>query len=123
MKFVAPNTYTGEDLIEINCHGSMQIVHQIFELLAANGAILATPGEFTKRGFLNNKMDLTQAAAVDVLVKSLNPYLRACALASLFGKTSEQLTVFQNEIFQLIGTIEVLIDYPEYEDLEKDLNT
>lgn len=123
MKFVAPNTYTGEDLIEINCHGSMQIVHQIFELLAANGAILATPGEFTKRGFLNNKMDLTQAAAVDVLVKSLNPYSRAHALASLFGKTSEQLTVFQNEIFQLIGTIEVLIDYPEYEDLEKDLNT
>lgn len=123
MKFVAPNTYTGEDLIEINCHGSMQIVHQIFELLAANGAILASPGEFTKRGFLNNKMDLTQAAAVDVLVKSLNPYSRACALASLFGKTSKQLTVFQNEIFQLIGTIEVLIDYPEYEDLEKDLNT
>lgn len=116
MKFVNPKSYTGEDLIEINCHGGIKIVNDIITLLTVSGAEQAQEGEFTKRAFFNNKIDLTQALAVDALVKSKNVYTHDSAMSSLLGKTSSLLKSIQLKLFDIIGRFEIGIDYPEYEE-------
>lgn len=116
MKFVSPKSYTGEDLIEINCHGGIKIVNDIITLLTISGAEQAQEGEFTKRAFFNNKIDLTQALAVDALVKSKNVYTHDSAMSSLLGRTSSLLKSIQLKLFDIIGRFEIGIDYPEYEE-------
>lgn len=116
MKFISPKSYTGEDLIEINCHGGIKIVNDIITLLTISGAEQAQEGEFTKRAFFNNKIDLTQALAVDALVKSKNVYTHDSAMSSLSGRTSSLLKSIQLKLFDIIGRFEIGIDYPEYEE-------
>lgn len=117
MKFVAPKSYTGQDLIEINCHGSIDIAKEIIDqVITYCDAELASPGEFTKRAFLNNKIDLNQASAIDLFIKTKNYYVRNLAINSLIGKPSVELENIRLEIFKLIGKFEVGIDYPEYEE-------
>ncbi|WP_052664015.1 tRNA uridine-5-carboxymethylaminomethyl(34) synthesis GTPase MnmE [Mycoplasmoides alvi] len=117
MKFVSPKSYTGEDLIEINCHGSVDVAKEIInQIIMYCDAELAEPGEFTKRAFLNKKMDLNQAASVDLFIKTKNKYVRDSIVNSLLGKSSFELEKIQQKIFNLIGNFEIGIDYPEYEE-------
>ncbi|WP_052663027.1 tRNA uridine-5-carboxymethylaminomethyl(34) synthesis GTPase MnmE [Mycoplasmoides pirum] len=117
MKYVAPNSYTGEDLIEINCHGNVDVAQEIIDLIIQEcGANLSEPGEFTKRAFLNNKINLNQAAAVDLFVKSKNKYSRNKIINSMLSSSFDSLEKIRNKIFKLIGSFEIGIDYPEYEE-------
>jgi len=117
MKFVSPKSFTGDDLIEINCHGGMFIVNKIISLLVKNGATLAQRGEFTKRAFLNKKMSLVQADAINNLINSKNDLDLSAAHNGLNKKTTELLNKFAEDFFMLIGQVEVNIDYPEYDDI------
>ncbi len=119
MKFVSPNSYTGEDLIEINCHGSLFIVQAIINLLISKGAKLAERGEFTKRAFLNNKLNLIQAESVNLLCKSNSNISLNIAHKCIDKKTSENFIKISSELFKIIGHMEIDIDYPEYNDTPK----
>ena len=114
----APHTYTTEDIIEINCHGGITTTNKVLETLLKNGARLAEPGEFTKRAFLNGRIDLTKSEAVMDLLESKTETARKLAINSLQGKTAKLVDNFRNKIKQLISSIEVNIDYPEYYDIE-----
>ena len=117
LKYVAPKSYTGEDMIEITCHGSPFIANRIVELLIINGAKIASPGEFTKRAFLNNKINLLQAKGINNLINSNSNASLKIAHKSIDKKTSEQITKIASSLFQIIGQVEVNIDYPEYDDV------
>lgn len=114
----APNTYTTEDVIEINCHGGITTTNKVLETLLKHGARLAEPGEFTKRAFLNGRIDLTKSEAVMDLLESKTESARKLAINSLQGKTALLVDNFRDNIKQLISSIEVNIDYPEYYDIE-----
>lgn len=114
----APKTYTKEDVIEINTHGSIAVVNKIMEILLLSGCRLAEPGEFTKRAFLNGRIDLVQSEGVMDLIESENELARKLAVNQLSGKVSELITNLRDKIVALISNIEVNIDYPEYEDIE-----
>lgn len=114
----SPNTYTKEDIVEINCHGGITTTNKILELLLTNGARLAEPGEFTKRAFLNGRIDLTKSEAVLDLLESKTENARKLAIKGLEGKTFNLVDNFRNKIKDLISSIEVNIDYPEYYDIE-----
>lgn len=114
----APYTYTTEDIIEINCHGGITTTNKVLETLLKNGARLAEPGEFTKRAFLNGRIDLTKSEAVMDLLESKTETARKLAINSLQGTTAKLVDNFRNKIKQLISSIEVNIDYPEYYDIE-----
>jgi tRNA modification GTPase len=114
-----PKTFTKEDIVEINCHGGIAITNKILELLLNNGARLAEPGEFTKRAFLNGRIDLVEAEAVMDLINSKNEISRKLAINQLKGKTSLLIKRLRIEILQTIANIEVNIDYPEYEDIDE----
>ena len=118
VKFVAPKSFTGDDLIEINCHGSIFIIDKIIELLLKNGARLADRGEFTKRSFINNKISLLQANSINNLVNATNSKMHKIALNGLISKNFDQFELIKNEMFDVLGKIEVNIDYPEYDDVE-----
>ena len=118
VKFVAPKSFTGDDLIEINCHGSIFIIDKIIELLLKNGARLADRGEFTKRSFINNKISLLQANSINNLVNATNSKMHKIALNGLISKNFDQFEIIKNEMFDVLGKIEVNIDYPEYDDVE-----
>ncbi len=115
----APKTYTKEDVIEINTHGSVAVVNKIMEILLTKGCRLAEPGEFTKRAFLNGRIDLTEAEGVMDLIKSETEFNRKLAINELSGKVSTLITDLRDRIIALISNIEVNIDYPEYEDIEQ----
>ncbi len=117
--FVAPNSYTGEDIVEINCHGGVLIADKILSLLIKYGAQLATKGEFTKRAMMNKKIDLSQTEAINNLIHAQNELAIKGSINALSGKTSEVLKNIRKELFNLIGQIEVNIDYPEYDDVEQ----
>ncbi|MDR2821490.1 MAG: tRNA uridine-5-carboxymethylaminomethyl(34) synthesis GTPase MnmE [Mycoplasmataceae bacterium] len=117
MKFVAPKSFTGEDLIEINCHGGIFLANKIISLLIKNGAKLAEKGEFSKRAFMNKKISLNQAHAINNLINSTNEKGIEFAHNGLNDKTNKKLEEFINTLFLLIGQIEVNIDYPEYDDV------
>ena len=114
----APKTYTREDIIEINTHGSIAVVNKIIEILLLSGCRLAEPGEFTKRAFLNGRIDLTQSEGVYDLINSETELTRKMAINELSGKVSKLIVDLRDKIIALISNIEVNIDYPEYDDIE-----
>ena len=114
----APKTYTKEDIIEINTHGSIAVVNKIMEILLLKGCRLAEQGEFTKRAFLNGRIDLTEAEGVMDLINSETELTRKMAVNEISGKVSKLITDLRDNIVALISNIEVNIDYPEYEDIE-----
>ncbi len=115
----APKTFTREDVVEINCHGGILPTKKVLELLLEQGIRLAEPGEFTKRAFLNGRIDFTQAEAVMELIESKNATAHRLAVSSLRGSTSKLVKAFREQLKMIIASIEVNIDYPEYQDIEE----
>ena len=113
-----PRSFTAEDIAEINCHGGIITTNRILETMLNNGARLAEPGEFTKRAFLNGRIDLVKSEAVMDLIESKSDEARKIALSQLGGKTSTLIAEFREILKQLLSSIEVNIDYPEYYDIE-----
>lgn len=114
----APKTFTREDVVEINCHGGVATTNKVLEVLLENGARLAEPGEFTKRAFLNGRIDLLEAEATMDLISSKAESARKISMSTLTGETSNLIKYLRNELVGIISNIEVNIDYPEYEDIE-----
>ncbi len=113
----SPKTYTKEDIVEINCHGGIATTNKVLELLLLNGARTALPGEFTKRAFLNGRIDLMQAEAISDLIKSETDKERKVAINSLKGYGSNLIKELRSKLINIISNIEVNIDYPEYLDI------
>lgn len=113
-----PNTFTREDVIEINCHGGIATTKKVLEIVLSNGARLAQPGEFTKKAFLNGRINLIEADAVMDLIESKTEKARKISINSLQGKTSDKIKNLREKIINIISNIEVNIDYPEYEDIK-----
>lgn len=113
--FKSPKSYTGEDVCEINCHGGIQITRQILQLVLDNGARIAEAGEFSKRAFLNGKMDLTKAEAVINLINSKTNTEARIASNNLEGNLYNKIKELREELIELLAHIEVSIDYPEYD--------
>ena len=112
----APKTFTTEDIVEINCHGGISTTNKVLEILLNNGCRLAEPGEFTKRAFLNGRIDLLEAEAVGDLINSETEASRKMAISQVKGRLSELIKTCQNNILDILANIAVNIDYPEYED-------
>lgn len=117
--YKGPKSFTGEDLVEIICHGSALISQQIIDILLENGARLATNGEYSSRAFLHQKMDLVQAEAINDIINATTKEAKDISMFSLSGKTSENLLPVRTRLADIISLIEVNIDYPEYEDIEQ----
>lgn len=115
--FVSPKSFTGENVIEITCHGSMLIANQIISLLLSKGARLAFQGEFSSRAFANGKLDLIQAEAINDMINATTNEAKKLSLLSLTGESSKIITPIKTAIADLLSNIEVNIDYPEYEDI------
>ncbi len=115
---LAPKTYTTEDIVEINSHGGINTTNKILELLLENGCRLAEAGEFTKRAFLNGRIDLTEAESVNDLINAKTDVARRLALNNLQGRVSKDIRNLRSKITDIMANIEVNIDYPEYEDIE-----
>lgn len=111
----APQTYTKEDIVEINCHGGSLVTRRILEAVLNHGARLAEPGEFTKRAFLNGRMDLTQAEAVIDIIQSRTDLSRQAAVNQLEGRLKTEVRSMREEILDMIAAIEAVIDYPEHD--------
>lgn len=114
--FKAPRTFTMEDMVEINCHGGKIATQRILRLLLANGARLAQPGEFTKRAFLNGRIDLAQAEAVMDVIHAKTEDALKMAVSGVDGKVSKLIETLRSELLTTLANIEVNIDYPEYDD-------
>ena len=115
---LAPKTFTTENVIEINCHGGISTTNKILELVLSNGARLAEPGEFTKRAFLNGRIDLTQAEGIMNLIEAKSDKSREMSINQLTGSVSNVISEIRKQLVNIISNIEVNIDYPEYEDIE-----
>ncbi|WP_163655343.1 tRNA uridine-5-carboxymethylaminomethyl(34) synthesis GTPase MnmE [Listeria sp. PSOL-1] len=115
----APRTFTREDVVEINCHGGIVSVNRVLQLLLRNGARLAEPGEFTKRAFLNGRIDLSQAEAVMDLIRAKTDRAMKVALKQMDGNLSRLIRSLRQEILDTLAQVEVNIDYPEYDDVEE----
>ncbi len=113
---LAPKTYTTEDIIEINCHGGISTTNKVLELLLTNGARLAEPGEFTKRAFLNGRIDLVEAESVGDLINSETEKSMKLSLNGVTGNITNLVNSIRKELVSISANIEVNIDYPEYED-------
>ena len=114
----APKTFTTEDIVEINTHGGIAPTNKVLELLLENGCRLAEPGEFTKRAFLNGRIDLLEAEAVMDMIDSKTENQRKMAANQISGKTSNLINDLRNDMVQIISNINVNIDYPEYDDVD-----
>jgi tRNA modification GTPase len=114
-----PKTFTREDVVEINCHGGIVVVNQILQLVLRQGARLAEPGEFTKRAFLNGRVDLSQAEAVMDLIRAKTDKAMNLAINQLDGNLSRLIRQLRQEILETLAQVEVNIDYPEYDDVEE----
>ena len=117
--FRAPKSYTGEDVVEIGCHGGLFITRKILSLCLGKGARLARRGEFTERAFLNGKMDLSQVEGVNDLINATDEVNAKSAMHSLKGSVSKILKPLEEDLTQIISNIEVNIDYPEYDDVHQ----
>lgn len=117
--FKAPKSYTAEDCVEINAHGGPLVTREILKLVLAHGARLARPGEFTQRAFLNGRIDLSQAEAVEDMIEASTDTSRKQAIYSIRGQIKTLLEPLIDDLMDLIANIEVNIDYPEYEDAEQ----
>lgn len=115
----APKTFTTEDTIEINCHGGIATTKKVLELILKQNIRLATPGEFTKRAFLNGRIDLTESQAIMELVNTKNDKSRKIAINNLKGSTTNKIKDLRSRIVKILTNIEVNIDYPEYEDIKE----
>lgn len=115
----APKTFTMEDTVEINCHGGIATTEKVLELLLNQGIRLAEPGEFTKRAFLNGRIDLTKSEAVNDLINTKTDKARKIAINNLKGTTSNKIRDLREKLVKIITNIEVNIDYPEYQDIEE----
>lgn len=115
----APKTYTREDIIEINCHGGLVAVQEVLEACLYQGARLAQPGEFTKRAFLNGRLDLSQAEALMDLIQAKTAKSMSASMSQLSGSLSSKIKHLRNEMLQTLAQVEVTIDYPEYDDVEE----
>ena len=118
--FAAPASYTGEDMVEIHCHGGMIVTKQILDLLLKNGAQPAEPGEFSKRAFLNGKMDVSQAEAVSELISSLSEKSAKMSMRQLSGELGSKVSKMQDELTDVLASIHTALAYPE-EDLEESI--
>lgn len=112
----APKTYTKEDVVEINCHGGYATTNKILELLLTNGATLAEPGEFTKKAFLNGRINLLEAESISDMLNAKTNLQSEMALSGLTGKTTKKIENLREKMVSLLANIEVNIDYPEYID-------
>jgi len=120
---LAPKTFTKENIVEINCHGGIATTQKVLELLLINGCRLAEPGEFTKRAFLNGRIDLIEAEGIMNLINSKNEAARNLAINQVSKKTSKMIQNLREKIIKILANIEVNIDYPEYEDIEEMTNS
>ena len=109
-----PHSYTGEDVVEINCHGGMIVIRKILEIVLKNGARTAEPGEFTKRAFLNGRMDLSQAEAVMDVINAKNEFALSSSIEQLNGRVSEKIKSLREKIIYNIAFIESALDDPEH---------
>jgi len=116
--FRAPHSYTGEDSVEISCHGSRYILNKVLATLIANGCQQAGPGEFTQRAYLNGKMDLSQAEAVADLIASTNKATHKIAMSQLRGHFSSKLAQLREQLLRLTSLLELELDFSDHEDLE-----
>ena len=116
--FKAPHSYTGEDSVEISCHGSRYILNKVLELLVRNGCRMANPGEYTMRAYLNGKMDLSQAEAVADLIASSNKTTHQMAMSQLRGHFSNELSLLREQLLKLTTLLELELDFSDHEDLE-----
>lgn len=116
---LSPKTFTREDVVEINTHGGIAVTNEILQLVIREGARLAEPGEFTKRAFLNGRVDLTQAEAVMDLIRAKTDKAMGIALKQLDGSLSTLIRSIRQEILTTLAQVEVNIDYPEYDDVEE----
>ena len=116
--FKAPRSYTGENSVEISCHGSRYILNKVLALLIENGCRQANPGEFTQRAFLNGKLDLSQAEAVADLIASTNKATHQMAMSQLRGHFSSQLAQLREQLLKLTSLLELELDFSDHEDLE-----
>ena len=114
MLMKAPHTYTGENTVEINCHGGVYVVRRVLDILIKNGAVPAEPGEFTKRAFLNGRLDLSQAEAVGDLIASQNEYALKSSISQLKGNIKNKIEDIRNEIIYHTAFIESALDDPEH---------
>ncbi|MHA8138064.1 tRNA uridine-5-carboxymethylaminomethyl(34) synthesis GTPase MnmE [Lactobacillaceae bacterium Scapto_B20] len=114
----APNTYTKEDVIEINCHGGIVATNRILQIVLSNGTRMANPGEFTERAFLNGRIDLSQSEAVMDLIEAKTDQSMKAALNQLDGNLSHLIRNLRQDILDVLANVEVNIDYPEYDDAE-----
>jgi tRNA modification GTPase len=115
----APHTYTREDVVEINCHGGLLATNRILQLTLSHGARLAEPGEFTKRAFLNGRLDLSQSEAVMDLIRAKTDKSMKVALNQLDGDLSRLIKALRKDILDVLAQVEVNIDYPEYDAVEE----
>ncbi|WP_306474580.1 tRNA uridine-5-carboxymethylaminomethyl(34) synthesis GTPase MnmE [Streptococcus sp.] len=115
----SPKTFTREDIIEINTHGGIAVTNEILQLVIREGARLAEPGEFTKRAFLNGRVDLTQAEAVMDIIRAKTDKAMNIAVKQLDGSLSDLINNTRQEILNTLAQVEVNIDYPEYDDVEE----
>ena len=114
--FLEPNTYTGENIVEINTHGGLAVTNKILEMLLEQGCRLAEPGEFLKRAFLNGKRDLLEAESISDLINAKTEASRKMSMNGVTGELSRIIKNLRNKLLTIIANIEVNIDYPEYED-------
>jgi tRNA modification GTPase len=115
----APKTFTREDVVEMNCHGGLVTVNRVLQLVLNSGARMAEPGEFTKRAFLNGRIDLSQAEAVMDLIRAKTDKAMNVALNQMEGRLSKLIRKLRQEILEVLAQVEVNIDYPEYDDVEE----
>ena len=115
----APKTFTREDIVEINCHGGIVAINRVLQLVLRMGTRLAEPGEFTKRAFLNGRIDLSQAEAVMDLIRAKTDKSMQLAMRQLDGQLSNLIQNLRQEILNTLAQVEVNIDYPEYDDVEE----
>ena len=116
--FRAPHSYTGEDSVEISCHGSRYILNRVLALLVENGCRMAQPGEYTMRAYLNGKLDLSQAEAVADLIASTNQATHRMAMSQLRGHFSSELKTLRDQLLQLTSLLELELDFSDHEELE-----
>ena len=119
LTYIHPNSYTGEDVVEIICHGNAIIDNEIIDLFISKGVRMATNGEFTYRAFINGKLDLIKAESINDLINATTLESKQICMHSMNGDTSKLLIPIKNRLISLISNIEVNIDYPEYKNIEK----
>ena len=114
-KFAAPHSFTGEDVVELSCHGSIYIQQRIIELLIKNGCRMAAPGEFTQRAFLNGKLDLPQAEAIADLIEAQSETAHHAAMKQLQGELSDKMAILREELLRMASLLELELDFSEEE--------